>query len=375
MQNNFQICKYKNDSQTAVTLMIDDLAPVAVTPNGELKPQYDHGFGKKNPNGLFHYFEKHFLELFPEAKGTFFVLTEKHFMHNKATGYTLLDHGFDDEYFEFLNSLQSRFDFAFHGTTHGKMVNGKIEQEFTYRSLADVFELKKSMQNFEEKSGIDLTGGKFPGYMSNSKSDDIIEQLGLKWWCFHNRMKNKKSPDNAPSFYGKENKVMRFPTNFSGDNFKQFLRKDKMGLKSWYGFYRKTKLQAHLQYLYENEHIISIQEHFTTLRTDGQYQRPNVFDDLESLKMIYGILRGADIWHAGCDAIAKYVENREEQKIEFDGKTLKLSYAGRYQNSSVSVKSKTVKTLKNEKGETLNAFYKNGHWVFSELTPGEYQIT
>ena len=374
MQNNFQICKYKNDCQTAATLMIDDLAPVAVTQNGVLKPQFDHGFGKRESDGLYSYFEKHFLELFPEAKGTFFILTEKHCQHNEGTGYKLLGNGFDEDYIQFLKSVTDRFDFAFHGTTHGKMVGPKMEQEFTYRTLQDVSELKSSIRKFEELSGISFAGGKFPAYMSNQFSDDIIEQLDLKWWCFHNKMKNKKSPDNAPSFYGKDKKVMRFPTNFSGDNFKQFLRKDHMGLKSWFGFYRNYKLQAHLQYLYESGNIISIQEHFTTLRTDGQYQRPNVFDDLESLKMIYGILRGADIWHAGCDAIAKYVENREEQKVELVNDTLKVSYSGRYDQSSVSLKSKTVNKLTATTGEELNAFMKNGNWVFSMVKPGEYKV-
>jgi len=210
--------------------------------------------------------------------------------------------------------------------------------------------------------------------MSNSFSDDIIEKLDFKWWCFHNKMKNKKSTDNAVSFYGKDKKVMRFPTNFSGDNFKQFLRKDHMGLKSWFGFYRNFKLKAHLQYLYESGQIISIQEHFTTLRTDGQYQRPNVFDDLESLKEIYSILRGADIWHAGCDAIAKYVENSEEQSLKIDGDSLKLSYKGRYDLSSISLKSKTVNKLISENGDELNAFKKNAHWVFSDVNPGAYKI-
>ena len=58
-------CKYYNNAQTACTLMIDDLAQVAITNNGVLLPSNDWGYGLDQENSLWRYFERNLIEKYP----------------------------------------------------------------------------------------------------------------------------------------------------------------------------------------------------------------------------------------------------------------------------------------------------------------------
>ncbi len=371
------ICKYYNDCKASVTLMVDDLAPVAITTDGIITPANDHGYGKANKDGLFNYFRNNLLESYPEVKGTFFILIDEHHNHKHGTGgYQILSKGFDEKYLAFLKYMKSHFDYAFHGTSHGKKKEGGFVQEFEYRTLKDIPYLRKSISKFEEIANIKFNGGKFPGYKSNENSKKIIEELGFKWWACSHKMMNKRHSDNRESYFGDKQKVFNFPTNFSGESFKhQLYPKTKRFIKCRivYGYYRNYKLHEYLQYLYENQFIISIQKHFSTLRTDGIRQRPNVYDSMNSLKRIYSILRGADIWYGKCDEIARYIENRDKTKLSWNENKLKISYLGRYKECKISLASKEVNELQNTvTGQEIKAFRKNNQWIFQDVVPGKY---
>ena len=376
--STFSVCKYHNNHQTAATLMIDDLAPVAITLDGKLSPNNDHGYGMKAKNSLYSYFEKHFLEEFPEARGTFFILINQHTNHTDGNGgHKILSSGFSDDYVGFIKSTNTHFDLAYHGTNHGKIENGRFHQEFSYLDKSDISRLSKALETFKDQTGISFDGGKYPGYISNEHSKEIIEKLGMKWWAHSRSMKNKRTPENEFSYFGNEDHVLNFPTNFSGEVFKTFLKPKEQSFASFraaYLLFRKFNRERHLQYLYENGLVISIQEHFTTWRADGKYQRPNVFDDLMSLKQIYSTLRGADIWHAGCNEIARYIENRDYCKVKQSGQQLSVSYNGRYPDFSISLKSKNRNSLKNEQGNIIHPVSKGGFWIYSNVKAGNYTI-
>lgn len=374
----FSISKYHNNHQTAASLMIDDLAPVAITQDGILRPFNDHGYGMRKQEGLYHYFEKYLLEPFPEVCGTFFILIDQHTNHAPDTGgYQILNNGFTSEYVDFLKSLNPRFDLAFHGTNHGKKENGIFHQEFSFLTPGDVPRLKDALQEFEKNTGISFSGGKYPGYISNTHSEKILEELGMKWWATSRDMKNKKKPENEFSYFGESNKVLSFPTNFSGEVFKTFLKKQSGFLpilRATHFLLRKFKLERHLQYLYENRLVISVQEHFTTFRADGKFQRPNVFDDLSSIQKTYSILRGADVWHATCNQIAKYVDNRDHSKLTQTTDSITLDYSGRYNNSSVTLQSKSRHTLTDSFGNKISPVFKENLWVYTDVKEGVYTI-
>ena len=118
--------------------------------------------------------------------------------------------------------------------------------------------------------------------------------------------------------------------------------------------------------------IISIQEHFTTLRSDGKFQRPNVFDDIESLKRIYSILRGADVWHAKCNEIALYLENYDNSKIRSEENGFELVYSGNRDSCELSAWSKDIQVIIESTGKEHHGHRKNNGWVFNHLKPGKY---
>lgn len=373
---DFKICPYFFNYQTAATLMIDDLAPVAISSNKTFQCFNDHGGLMDNPNGLFYYFEKLFLTKYPEVKGTFFILIEDHFKWSQASGnYNIKSQGFDDHYVKFLESLTPRFDFAFHGTSHGKVESNKMFQEFSYRKVADIDELNSKINLFNKNTGISFSGGKFPAYQSNSQSEDILKGLGFRWWAFHKEMKNKKHPENDLFF--KQSGIISFPTNFSGENFRYFFDKNggvKNKLKFYYHKLKKIQLELHLTYLYQKRKVISIQEHFTTLRTNGTFQRPNVFTDLKSLEIIFDHLRGADIWYATCNEISDYFKSYKNASLIENAEKIEISNKQRGEFLfPISISSPKCSELINDKGERFIGKRKNGNWIFNHLQPGTYK--
>lgn len=135
-------CKYYNNSQTACTLMIDDLSGLAVTNNGILSPGNDWGFGLKNKNSLYKYFESNLLNKYPDIKGTVFFATKIHECQNKNAGYKLLKREIDSEFRDFVKKISNEFEFAFHGTTHVKYFDVLILSLFKEDFKKLIFERK-----------------------------------------------------------------------------------------------------------------------------------------------------------------------------------------------------------------------------------------
>ena len=376
--DNFQLCPYHNDHQTAATLMIDDLAPVNISQDGSVKPFTDHGFGMRESGSLFSYFENTLLAKYPEIRGTFFIITERDSNQKPGNnGYDIQHRGFSEEYLSFLHSLTPKFSFAFHGTHHGKNEGGRYRQEFTYRTGKDLSWLSKNLEKFEHHTGIRFQGGKFPGYEKNEEALSIIQKLGFLWWAWGNEMKNKKSPSNQFRYLGSEKKILDMPTNLSGESFKTFLQTGKKKLqwaKPWFQQFRNVQMEGYIEYLYGKGRLISIQEHFTTQKVKGHLQRPNVFTDLGSLERIYDIMRGADIWHATCDEVAQYIENRDHTTLQ-ESEKLKITYTGRFPNFHISLKSSARHQLLHlNSGKEYSPIRRNNQWIYNNLPAGEYQL-
>ena len=66
-------CKYYSGSQSACSLMIDDMVPVAVSSNGVISAYNDWGYLMDNPNSLYTYFNEQILKKYPEIRGTIFM--------------------------------------------------------------------------------------------------------------------------------------------------------------------------------------------------------------------------------------------------------------------------------------------------------------
>lgn len=376
-------CRYYNNAQTACTLMIDDLAGVAITQDGRLTPRNDWGYGMDGANSLWRYFERNLMERFPEIKGTVFFATQTYKHQNQRSGYKILSRAIDPEFAEFVNKIIPRFEFAFHGTTHGKYVNennpelkNNYLQEFEYLTPEDIPALQNEIRRVEELLEIKFVGGKYCGYRKNEYADEIIEKLGFKWWSSSARMINRKHPENRHKYFGDDQKVLDLPTNISGNYFNRRLKAQKAKhplLRLFKAPFNAFIKERYLQYLYENGLIISVQEHFQNQRTDGKRQTPNVYDDIDSLTHVYGLLRGTDTWYATCSEIAHYLESYDHSEIiKLDEKTFEIKYHGRWGNMFLSVKSDIPLFLHIETGKEIKGIYKNGHWVFNNIPCGKF---
>jgi len=347
-----EICPYYNNHQTAASLMMDDLAPAAVIPHGSLAPFLDHGYGMDEKGGHYHYFKSQFLARYPEVKGTFFILTEYHSRHVPGhQGYQVKRREWDTPYFDFLRRLKPQFSLAFHGTNHGEEKHGVMQHEFSYRRLDEVDDIRKSIQNFENAAQINFFGGKFPGYQANDQALAIVEKLGFHWWAHGHDMKSMRRKSSKP-----------------------YYRKTWPPLaKVLYRRYHFAKAEAHLHWLYEKGWPITVQEHFSTMRTNGTFQRPNVFDDLNALEHIYSLLRGADIWHCTCDELAHYIVAKDHSTLRQKDHQLEIQYRGSYAQVELSLRSKERFLLKSDH-QQISPLKRGSYWVYNNLRPGVYTM-
>lgn len=84
--------------------------------------------------------------------------------------------------------------------------------------------------------------------------------------------------------------------------------------------------------------IIAVEEHIAPIRPDGQIQTPNIIDDLEELRRLFGYLRGKNVWYATGSEIASYVVARERSFISDvtrDGFTIR--YDGRVDRPQITL--------------------------------------
>lgn len=381
-------CNYFNNTQTACSLMIDDILPIAIYPFNDnyIWAKYDWGYLEDGEKSLYNYFQNNLLKRYPEIKGTFFISIKPNNSINEISGYKISKNNYDNDFLSFIKRISLHFDFAFHGTSHGNFFNSNNpdynnnwQQEFEYLTLKDINRFRDEIQDFENKSGLYFSGGKYPGYMNNEFSEEILEKLGFKWWASSSNMLNSKISKNQHEYFGKRNKILDLPTNLGGDicNIQLVslspLVKLKQRIKKIIGYNKKVSPFEYIQYLYENQLPITIQEHFQNQRTDGKRQTPNIFDDINSLNMIYGILRGADIWYTSCSDLAHYLESYDNTEIISNGeKQVEIKYNGRWDKMFLSFAS-THREIKNmETAKVNHGVYKNGEWIFNDLNEGKY---
>ena len=385
-------CLYYNDHQTAATLMIDDLSFVSITQNGKITPQTDWGGGLSGVGSLYQYIADTFLTWFPETRGTFFFPISDHAFMNPYANYDL-DYNRDlIAQRQFMETCSKFFEIAYHGTSHGRYrypercgLVDNWEQEFSYLTMEDVACIRTRINQVEKCYGIHMTGGKYPGYEKNEFASEIVEALGFRWWAADSDMIDRKCGKNRHTYYDGE-KVLLLPTNISGSTFlrnisgssvrswKAFVKKKFPLLRFVFGLYKDLRAEEYITYLYENRLVLSVQEHFMNLRTDGKRQNPNIYDDVASVARIYALLRGMDVWHTTCGKLAHYLESYDHSRLvqQKDG-IWKLSYHGSWDELFLTVCSTHSSLRNHDSGEIVHGVYRLGKWVFNRIQPGMYE--
>jgi hypothetical protein len=378
-------CKYYADSQTACSLMIDDLVPVAVSSNGTISASNDWGFLMDGSNSLYSYFNDQILNKYPEIKGSVFLPLSSQNYIPVDKGYKIYKNQVDStEFLSFIQRISDHFEMAFHGDKHGYMKDNVSTAECSSVTKAEIESILSAVNSFSERTKINFEGGKFPAYSYNNRALKIINRLEAKWWSLDVSMINKASNKNALKFDEQLNIVL-VPTNVCGDIFKYYFIPPKRGLIPFiinilkYLLGRRNKYSdpvRYLDYLYKNKFPIIIQEHFQSIRTDGRRQTPSIYDDIFSLDLIFAFLRGKDVWHATCSEIAHYYESYIHSNIDIvDEMNFVVSYNGIYKEPLLSLKLTSPKIYHKETRKEIQGILKNNeYWIFNNILKGNYSI-
>ena len=385
-------CLYYNDHKTAATLMIDDPSFVSIMQDGKIVPQSDWGGGLTASGSIYRYVADTLLTWFPEIRGTFFFPVADHGLMNPNSNYELYynrDATAQRKFFEISGQF---FEVAYHGTDHGRYRDqsncalfDNWDQEFSYVTLDDVPRIRSMIDKIEELYDIHMTGGKYPGYAKNKCARTVVESLGFRWWAADSDMIDRKCEKNRHAYYEGQ-KVLLLPTNISGSIFlrniakrsssswKSIIEKKMPLLRPVYGVYEALKAEAYISYLYENRMILSVQEHFVNLRTDGKRQDPNIYDDVFSVCKIYSLLRGADLWHTTCGQLAHYIESYDHSSlVQRENGLWELSYRGNWDEMFLSICSMHAHLRNHSNGDVIHGVYRMGKWIFNHMKPGIYE--
>jgi hypothetical protein len=376
----FEKSKYFNNHQTASSLMIDDVVPLAVTYDGKLLPNNDWGYGKMEKNSLFDYLNNTLFKKFPEIKGTFFIPFESQNNLPKDTGMSFLIRNFDESYKNFFNFYQDRFEIAFHGVKHLYYPKNSIKNEsvfeFSELKLKDYSFLKDKIYTFEQLYEIKLEGGKFPGYhRKNNESFELLLKLGFKWWAF--TLADSKISKNDINLIELNNNsaIIDIPSNLNGNAFSLELGKTGSFLINNRRLYKylvkQISIRKYIEYLYQNRLPITIQEHAQNQSLNGIRQRPNLYDDIESLELIYSLLRGKDIWYCTNGELAQYFDAYMNTELIESETSITLKYSGNWKVSQLTIHSTNCSKLILGNKE-IRGILKDNKFIFNNLKPAEY---
>jgi peptidoglycan/xylan/chitin deacetylase (PgdA/CDA1 family) len=297
--------KWLGAAASPVVLMIDDLTNAwhnrRADPSWE--PGGDWGGGLDDRNGAAAFLEQQLLREFPEARATFFVVAGaiSTYTHDRPFRFAApLDA--DERSARFFRSLDQdpRFELAYHGYNHGTA--GARTEDFLQEwrgfqsSEAAVAQTRKGLEIFLRATGRVPLGGKYGGWEYNKFSEAAINNCGFRWWC-RDWMPRDVTGSVADAYYD---------VQFFGRNFVVALP------STVHGHFWDPK---QIDLLLAREQVISIEEHIAPIRPDGLIQTPNIVDDIHELRRLYRYLRGRDVWHANCSAIATYALAREQTLI------------------------------------------------------------
>jgi hypothetical protein len=337
----YQVCKWKNDADSPVLFMVDDLTNVWIDTNGNGRIDLgeDWGYAREGPNSSFRYLNEQLLNLFPEVKTTFFtpVCTRAGLIENSPIKRIALPINYNQETIDFFSAVhrEPKFEIAYHGTTHGKAGESaqRFQQEWEiFHSVPEAEEtISYGKEIYKEVFGEDPRGGKYCGYVSNQYSDESIDRTGFLWWCrywnrglFSNKNCRIGGTDLNPltafdiKFFGLQN-VVDIPSTLSGDFFTSLLNLQPGSLKNMAKkLMRRVLIRNKFQeiaFLLKNKLVISIQEHIAPARDDGIRQQPNIYDDTASLKMIFDYLHTQNVWYCTGTELAEYVLLRNNLQL------------------------------------------------------------
>jgi hypothetical protein len=328
-----EVAKWKYNAVSPVVFMIDDIANISIkkSKSKELQIGEDWGRYARDKNSMWDFLYINLLKKFPKIKTTFFLVTDKRAPMALGQKYSYTQRADRDKKFiDFLNYLHHHpnVELAYHGTTHGEAnIESKdfLQEWERFNTLEETkSEIARGREIFKTTLGSYPTGGKYCGYEEGKFGDDSISQMGFGWWCYHwdGIIWDKNSTDKRYSYDLEFRKgVVDIPSTVDGSTLslkvikKLFTRKY---LKSLYLYIVEGKtVERHIESLYKEREVISIQEHSSPYRTDDIIQYPNIVSDIDNLNYIFSFLAKKDVWYATCSELADYYIDRVNSKIVY----------------------------------------------------------
>ena len=375
-----KIAKWFNNHQAPICLTIDDISDVYVKPAGlknkKIIPFFDWGFNLDKDGSLYKFFVDNIVKKNPEMKVTFFLPLGNHDSLNLNSGYEVENHGLErKDFLKFIKSIQDEcgFEIAAHGINHNKYtdiknpeIRSNVIQELTYVN-ADRFKkrMKQIIDNLHQNYGIGIVGGRSPGYENKMLEPKDFSEIGLLYWNFD--FSNLKSI--GPKII---DDLVVMPSNVPGNLFNN--NPTSSTIRNILKEVKRARKFSKLMKIYKSGNPIIIAEHFMFLRTDGKFQSPSVYSDIDSINEIYALFKRADIWYASCAEIAKYFDSYSHLSVrQLDNKRYKLIYNDKYKKPFITVIS-DHRGLKNvETGEVIKGYYKQSYWVYNTINAGVYE--
>ncbi|XZH20403.1 hypothetical protein ACSW87_02805 [Clostridium perfringens] len=350
-------CRWKNGSKSAVMFMIDDLANKYIKFN-KCVQGCDWGAKGFTQGSFFNFLNKNLLEKYPYIKTTFFLVVGKRepIIKNGNDYYSdSIDANESIRNFIKILSEYDNIELAYHGFTHGKCgdnIDDFLEEWETFSSVDEAIEcIIKGKTMFKKVTGKDFLGGKYCGYKYNEYSDESIRRSGFLWWCKDWDGDLFEINRNDVSFDIREKDgVWMLPSNIDGSfytlkNTKKFFTKKY--IKSIYMLLTKRlTLEKQLDYLINNQYLISIQEHTSPYRVDNRTQYPNIVSDIENLNYIFNYLKKYDLWYATGSEIVKYTRSFENTTIDSSSDGFKIFCNKVDEGETLTIRIESCKKLK-----------------------------
>lgn len=328
---DLKIAKWKDNAVAPVVFMIDDIANISMKQSSLDGLQIGEDWGQygRDKNSMWDFLSKNLLERFPHIKTTFFLVTDKRasMALGEVYSYTQAMNR-DKKFMEFLHYLEEhpQVELAYHGTTHGEasVKHEDFLQEWETFNTIDkaTSQIDRGKELFKGVLNKYPTGGKYCGYEAGEFGDDSIAKTGFKWWCYHwdGILWDRGVSDNKYSYDLTLNQgVVDIPSTVDGSTLSLRMVKKfstRKYLKSLYLYLKEGKtIEKHINSLYNNGEVISIQEHASPYRTDGRIQYPNIVSDMANLNHIFSFLSQKDVWYASCSELADYYLARVNSQI------------------------------------------------------------
>lgn len=324
-----KICKWKYGADSPVMFMVDDLCNswVDINGNGKIDPEEDFGAALGKENSSLNFLENKILNKFPEVKVNFYVPVGKRIGMLLSSPIKMYSAPINESQAtkDFFKSIHNnkKYELSYHGTTHGKVFEEAKDQKQEWECFASLDEAISTINTgkniFKEVTGEYPKGGKYCGYIGDKYGDNSINKTNFLWWHrFWNRGIEEryneefcgieKNPIKAYDIveFG-ENRVIDIPSTINGGLFnvssKSIVKKIiKLFLLPYLNYKKRKKID----FLLDNNLVISIQEHICPARDDGKRQTPNIFDDKKSLIKIFNYLKDKNVWYCTGTELAEY---------------------------------------------------------------------